>query len=101
MNACRPWRLPARLLPALAIAAGALALPAPGVADAPIAVIQAPADLPLHDGVRSQPAPVQAATASPSAAEAAPQDEAPKPGALYVLALVVAGLLGGWRRALS
>lgn len=101
MNARRSWRLPDRFLATLAIAAGALALPAPGMADTPAAAttmplvaIQTPADLP-------PPIPSQATTAAPSAAKAAPQGPVPEPDALYVLALVVAGLLGGWRRAFS
>ena len=103
MNARRPWRLPDRFLATLAIAVGALALPAPGMADTPAAAattqldaIQAPADLPPPTPTLSQ-----ATTAAPSAAQAAPQGAAPEPDALYVLALVVAGLLGGWRRAFS
>lgn len=100
MNACRSWRLPDRFLATLALAAGALALPAPGMADTPDAataaplVAMAPADLP-------PPMLSQATTAAPSVAEAAPQGAAPEPDALYVLALVAAGLLGGWRRAFS
>lgn len=100
MNARRSWRLPDRFLATLALAACALALPAPGLADtpaaiaAPLAVIQAPADLPPPT---LSPVPAGA----PSAAGAAAQAPAPEPDAMYVLALVAAGLLGGWRRAFS
>lgn len=101
MNARRSWRLPDRFLATLAIAAGALALPAPGLADTPgaatatpVVAIQAPADLP-------PPTLSPATAAAPSTAEPAPQGAAPEPDAMYVLALVVAGLLGGWRRAFS
>lgn len=101
MNARRSWRLSARFLATLAIAAGVLALPAPGMANTPaaasatpLAAIQAPADLP-------PPTLSQATTAAPSAAEAAPQGAAPEPDAMYLLALVAAGLLGGWRRAFA
>lgn len=101
MNARRPWRLTDRFLATLALATGVLALPAPGLADtpaaamaAPLDAIQAPADLP-------PPTLSPATAAAPSAAEAASQGAAPEPDALYVLALVAAGLLGGWRRAFS
>ncbi|WP_028996632.1 hypothetical protein [Azohydromonas australica] len=101
MNARRPWRLTDRFLATLALAACALALPAPGLADtpaaaamAPLAEAQAPADLP-------PPTLSPATAAAPSAAGAPPQAPAPEPNAMYVLALVAAGLLGGWRRAFS
>lgn len=101
MNARRSWRLPDRFLATLALAAGALALPMPGMADTPavatvtpLVAIQAPADLP-------PPTLSQATAAAPGVAEAAPRDAAPEPDAMYVLALVAAGLLGGWRRAFS
>lgn len=105
MNARRSWRLPDRFLATLALAAGALALalalPVPGMADTPavatvtpLVAIQAPADLP-------PPTLSQATAAAPGVAEAAPRDAAPEPDAMYVLALVAAGLLGGWRRAFS
>jgi hypothetical protein len=103
MNARKPWRLPARFLAALAIVAGALVWPASdgmgaavsaNAAAGPAAVLQAPPDLPGPEAAQSLAAAPPATAAASGVADAAPE-----PNLLYVLALMVAGLLGGYRRA--
>lgn len=97
-NARRPWSPSRRWLVALFFAAGVLALPAPGQAHALVTI-----DTAVASGDSESPLPpdLPAPDVLPETTAADLSDAAPSPGALYLLALMVVGLLGGYRRAQS